>query len=98
MRSSDGLAWERVATFGVLVETAAWTAVARYSQERDRHEWSGGPLVLMDKSAEDGATGNDISARRDQIEDRLAELRATVWSRLVVVADVLVEHLFEMSP
>ena len=64
----------------------------------DGDAWSGCPLVLMDESAEDVATGNDISTRRDQVGDRLGELQATVWSRLVVVADVLVEHRFEMSP
>ena len=33
----------------------------------------------------------------DRVGDWLGELQATVWSRLVVVADVLVEHRLEMS-
>jgi hypothetical protein len=57
----------------------------------DGDVWSGGTLVLVDESAQDVATGNGIAARRDQITDRLGELQATVWSRLVVLADVLVE-------
>jgi hypothetical protein len=62
----------------------------------DVDSWSGSPLVLVDESPEDVATDNGTAARRDQMRDRLGELQATVWSRLVV-ADVLVEHRFEMK-
>jgi hypothetical protein len=70
----------------------------RCSQTCGVDAWSGSPLVLVDESAQDVATSNGIAGRRDEARDRLRELQATVWSRLVVVADVLVEHRFEMSP
>jgi hypothetical protein len=52
----------------------------------------------VDESAEDVAMGNGTAGRRDEVRYRLSELQATVWSRIVVVADVLVEHRTEMSP
>lgn len=52
----------------------------------------------MDDAAED-VTASDRAAvgSANRVGDWLGELQATVWSRLVVVADVLVEHRLEMS-
>jgi len=60
--------------------------------------WSGRPVVLVDDAAEDVATSDGLAADRcHRTRDRLGELKAAVWSRLVVVADVLGEHLVEVS-
>src|SRR5664279_2713057 len=60
--------------------------------------WSGRPVVLVDDAAEDVATSDGLAADRcDRTRDRLGELKAAVWPRLVVVADVLGEHLVEVS-
>jgi hypothetical protein len=64
----------------------------------DGDEPSGSPLVLVDESAQDVATRNGAAGRRDEARDRLGQLQATVWSRFVVVADVLQEHRLKMSP
>jgi hypothetical protein len=61
--------------------------------------WSGRPVVLVDDAAEDVATSDGLAADRcHRTGDRLGELKAAVWPRLVVVADVLGEHLVEVSP
>src|ERR1035437_3125238 len=60
--------------------------------------WLGRPVVLVDDAAEDVATSDGLAADRcHRTRDRLGELKAAVWSRLVVVADVLGEHLVEVS-
>jgi len=52
----------------------------------------------VDDAAEDVATSDGLAADRcHRTRDRLGELKAAVWSRLVVVADVLGEHLVEVS-
>ena len=63
-----------------------------------RDVWSGSPVVLVDDAVEDIATSDGLAADRcHRTGDRLGELKAAVWSRLVVVADVLGEHRFEVS-
>jgi hypothetical protein len=59
---------------------------------------SGGAVVLVDDAAED-VTASDSAASRsgDRVGDRLGEPQAAMRPRLVVVANVLVEHGFEMS-
>jgi hypothetical protein len=60
--------------------------------------WSGsGPVVLVDDAAEDIATSDAAADRRYRTLDRLGELQAAMRSLVVVVADVLVEHRFEVS-
>jgi len=55
--------------------------------------WSGRPVVLVDDAAEDVATSDGLAADRcHRTRDRLGELKAAVWPRLVVVADVLGEY------
>ena len=52
----------------------------------------------MDDAAEDVVTDDGAADDRSSwVGDRLGELKAAVWSRLVVVADVLGEHLVEVS-
>jgi hypothetical protein len=58
-------------------------------------EWSSSPFVLMDDAAEDVAPSDGATVdHRLWAGDRLFELQATVWTSLVVVADVLVECRF----
>jgi hypothetical protein len=62
---------------------------------------SGRSLVFVDDAAEDVAAGDGCLVDRRAREgtgDRRGELQATMRSRLVVVADVLIEDRFEMSP
>src|ERR1035441_5171565 len=60
--------------------------------------WSGRPVVLVDDAAEGVATSDGLAADRcHRTLDRLGELKAAVWPRLVVVADVFGEHLVEVS-
>ena len=63
-----------------------------------RNLGSGDAVVLLDDATED-VTVSDRAAvgSADRVGDWLGELQATVWSRPVVVADVLVEHRLEMS-
>ena len=59
---------------------------------------SGGAFVLVDDTAQDVTTSDRAAVRSaDRVGDWLGEVQATVWSRLVVMADVLVEHRLEMS-
>ena len=59
---------------------------------------SGGALVLVDDAAEDVTAGDRAAVVECyRVGDWLGELQATVWSGLVVVADVLGEQRFEMS-
>ena len=59
---------------------------------------SGGAVVLVDDAAEDvTASYRAAVGSADRVGDWLGELQATVWSRLVVVTEVLVEHRLEMS-
>ena len=52
----------------------------------------------MDDAAEDVMASDRAGVgSADRVGDWLGELQATVWSRLVVVTDILVEHRFEMS-
>jgi hypothetical protein len=61
--------------------------------------WSGSAGVLVDDAAEDVTTSNSIApGSSERTRYRLGELKAAMWPRLVVVADVLVEHRFEVSP
>ena len=53
----------------------------------------------MDDAAEDVQAGDGAIVDWREWEgagDRLSEVQATVWTSLVVVLDVLVEHRFEM--
>src|ERR1035437_9509685 len=60
--------------------------------------WSGRPVVLVDDAAEDVAMSDGLGADHcHRTRDRLGELKAAVWPCLVVVADVLGEHLVEVS-
>jgi hypothetical protein len=52
----------------------------------------------MDDDAEDVTTSERAAVGSvDGVGDWLGEMQATVWSRLVVVADGLIEHRLEMS-
>ena len=56
------------------------------------------PVVRVDDAAQN-ATTSDVAAvdRRDRVGNRLSEPQATVRSRRVAGADVLVEHRAEVS-
>ena len=99
MRVGGWLAGKRAVTLG------RRSNAERSAQEAERcrqgcspRPGSGGAVLLVNDAAED-VTASDRAAvgSGDGVGDWLGELQATVWSRLVVVADVLVEHRLEMS-
>jgi hypothetical protein len=59
---------------------------------------SGSAVVPVNDAAEDVTTSNGTNVGRGKrAGNRLGPLQPTMWSRFVVVADVRVEHGFEMS-
>ena len=83
----------------LIVEPALCWRPTRMSKPQWCDLWSGGALVLVDDAAEDVQAGDGAIVDWREWEgagDRLSEVQATVWTSLVVVLDVLVEHGFEM--
>jgi hypothetical protein len=72
-----------------------WDVAVKVAR-RDLGSWCA--VVLVDDAAED-VTASDRAAAgsADRVGVWLGELQATVWSRLVVVSNVLVEHRLDMS-
>ena len=69
VKSNDGPASERVATFGIYLRAQRRAAVARCSQGCRVDAWSGIPLILVDESAEDARSSLGLLAW-EPVEDR----------------------------
>ena len=82
-----------------MLESGKPTEWERSASKIQNDTWSGSAVVLVNDAAEDVTTtsnGTNVG-RGKRAGNRLGQLPRTMWCRFVVVADIRVEHGFEMS-